>query len=60
MLKVLSLLEPMKKYGSRDHIRCEGNDHLNIELQDQFGPWHHYKSKQEQADAYRITQRRAE
>ena len=33
---------------------------LNIEWQDQHGNWHHYQSKQNQADAYRVAQRRAE
>ena len=27
---------------------------INIEYQDQFGRWHHYQSKQNQADAYRV------
>jgi len=33
---------------------------INIEWQDQFGRWHHYQSKQNHADAYRVAQRRAE
>jgi len=33
---------------------------INIEWQDQFGRWHHYQSKQNQADAYRVAQRHAE
>ncbi len=33
---------------------------INIEWQDQFGRWHHYQTKQNQADAYRFAQRRAE
>ncbi len=33
---------------------------INIEWQDQFGRWHHYQSKQNQEDAYRVAQRRAE
>jgi len=33
---------------------------FNIEYQDQFGRWHHYQTKQNQADAYRVAQRRAE
>jgi hypothetical protein len=33
---------------------------INIEWQDQQGNWHHYQSKQNQADAYRVAQRRAE
>jgi hypothetical protein len=33
---------------------------INIEWQDQFGYWKHYQSKQNQADAYRVAQRRAE
>ena len=31
-----------------------------IEYQDQFGRWHHYQNKQNQADAYRVAKRRAE
>jgi hypothetical protein len=30
---------------------------INIEWQDQFGRWHHYQSKQNQFDAYRVAQR---
>jgi len=33
---------------------------INIEYQDQFGRWHHYQTKQNQADAYRVAERRAE
>jgi hypothetical protein len=33
---------------------------LQIEWQDQHGKWHHYQTKQNQADAYRVAQRRAE
>jgi len=33
---------------------------INIEWQDQFTRWHHYQSKQNQADAYRVAQGRAE
>jgi len=33
---------------------------INIEWQDQFGRWQHYQTKQNQADAYRVAQRRAE
>jgi hypothetical protein len=33
---------------------------INIEWQDQFGRWHHYQSKQNQADAFRVAQRRAQ
>ena len=33
---------------------------ISIERQDQFGRWHHYQTKQNQADAYRVAQRRAE
>jgi hypothetical protein len=33
---------------------------INIEWQDQFGRWHHYQTKQNQADAYRVAQRDAE
>jgi hypothetical protein len=32
----------------------------NIQWQDQFGRWHHYQTKQNQADAYRVAQRRAD
>jgi hypothetical protein len=32
---------------------------INIEWQDQFGRWHHYQTKQNQADAYRVASRRA-
>jgi len=31
---------------------------INIEWQDQFGRWNYYQSKQNQADAYRVAQRR--
>jgi hypothetical protein len=33
---------------------------IYIEWQDQHGNWHHYQSKQNQADAYRVAQRHAE
>jgi len=33
---------------------------INIEWQDQFGRWHHYQTKQNQADAYRVAHCRAE
>jgi hypothetical protein len=33
---------------------------INIEWQDQHGNWYHYQTKQNQADAYRVAQRRAE
>jgi len=33
---------------------------INIEWQDQFGRWHHNQTKQNQADAYRVAERRAE
>jgi len=33
---------------------------INIEWQDQFGRWHYYQTKQNQADAYRVAQRRRE
>jgi len=33
---------------------------FNIQWQDQHGNWHHYQTKQNQADAYRVAQRRAE
>lgn len=32
----------------------------NIEWQDQQGNWHHYQTKQNKADAYRVAQSRAE
>ena len=32
---------------------------INIEWQDQHGNWQHYQRKQNQADAYRVAQRRA-
>ena len=33
---------------------------INIEWQDHHGNWHHYQTKQTQADAYRVAERRAE
>jgi hypothetical protein len=33
---------------------------INIEWQDQHVNWHHYQSKQNQADAYRVAQRRTD
>ncbi len=33
---------------------------INIEWQDQFGRWHHYQTKQNQADTYRVAQSAAE
>lgn len=39
---------------------CTEGATINIEWQDQFGRWHHYQTKQNQADAYRVAQRRAE
>ena len=40
---------------------CGGDEvSINIEWQDQLGRWHHYQTKQNQADAYRVAQRRAE
>jgi len=33
---------------------------INIEWQDQHGNWHHYQTKQNQADACRVAKRRAE
>ena len=33
---------------------------INIEWQDQNGNWRHFQAKQNQADAYRFAQRRAE
>jgi hypothetical protein len=33
---------------------------IHIEWQDQFGWWHHCQTEQNQADAYRVAQRRAE
>jgi hypothetical protein len=32
---------------------------INIEYQDQHGNWHHYQTKHNQEDAYRVAQRRA-
>ncbi|NQV75462.1 MAG: hypothetical protein HQ491_05375 [Bacteroidetes bacterium] len=32
---------------------------INIEYQDQNGKWHHFQTKQNQADAYRVASRRA-
>ena len=33
---------------------------INIEWHDQNGNWHHYQSKQNEADAYRVAKHRAE
>ena len=33
---------------------------INIEWQDQNGNWKHFQTKQNQTDAYRVAQRRAE
>ena len=33
---------------------------INIEWQDQHDNWHHYQTKQNQADAYRVAQCRSE
>jgi hypothetical protein len=33
---------------------------IHIELQNQFGFWHHYQTKQNLQDAYRVAQRRAQ
>ena len=33
---------------------------VNIDFQDQLGPWQHCQTKQNQADAYWVAQRRAE
>ena len=33
---------------------------VSIQYQDENGNWHHYQSKQNQADAYRVAQRRVE
>jgi hypothetical protein len=33
---------------------------IHIEWQDQNGNWHHCQTKQNQADAYRVAERRAE
>jgi len=33
---------------------------INIEWQDQHGNWHHYQTKQNKADAYRVAERRTE
>ncbi|MCP9909385.1 hypothetical protein KBZ15_05565 [Cyanobium sp. BA20m-p-22] len=32
---------------------------INIEWQDQQGKWHHFQTKQNQADAYLVASRRA-
>ena len=62
---LLRLLRP-RASGGRRHWRvwgwsCGGElMTINIEWQDQNGNWHHYQSKQNQADAYRVAQRRAE
>ena len=31
-----------------------------VEWQDQFGRWHHYQTKQNQVDAYRVAHNHAE
>ena len=42
-------------------LSCGGDPMtINIEWQDQHGNWHHYQSKQNQADAHRVAQRRVE
>jgi hypothetical protein len=33
---------------------------INIEWQDQNGNWHHYQTKQNQEDAFRVPQRRTQ
>ncbi len=33
---------------------------IEIEYQDQFGRWHHYQTKHNEADAYRAAQTRAQ
>jgi hypothetical protein len=33
---------------------------INIEWQDQHSNWHHYQTKHNQVDAYRVAKRRAE
>jgi hypothetical protein len=33
---------------------------VSIQYQDQHGNWHHYQTKQNQADAYRFAKRRDE
>ena len=37
-----------------------GTSAQSTEYQDQFGRWHHYQTKQNQADANRVAKRRAE
>ena len=32
---------------------------VEIEFQDQFGRWHHYQTKQNERDAYRVASNRA-
>jgi len=59
--KQLSKHWSMRKSGvSRNTTVLEVHMTINIEWQDQFGRWHHYQTKQNQADAYRVAQRRAE
>ena len=58
-LKASSHLAPGTKHVNRD-IFVLNSITINIEYQDQFGRWHHYQTKQNQADAYRVAQRRAE
>ena len=50
----------MKKSGAIKQCLIQVIVLINIEYQDQFGRWHHYQTKQNQADAYRVAQRRAE
>jgi hypothetical protein len=50
----------MKKSGAIKQCTIQVIVLFNIEWQDQFGRWHHYQSKQNQADAYRVAQRRTE
>jgi len=36
-----------------------GQMRVEIEFQDQFGRWHHYQTKQNERDAYRVASNRA-
>jgi hypothetical protein len=57
---------PPVALGGQRHWRVLGWSYgdyemtINIEWQDQNGNWHHYQTKQNQADAYRVAERRAE
>jgi hypothetical protein len=44
----------MQRLRSKIHMM------FKIESQDQHGNWHHYQTKQNEADAYRVAQRHAE